>query len=81
MYPAICSYDEQAFDDMNEESEKVYFIMKKSLRPVPSQDMVEQARKYGGFWPQQGYPGNTLRPREQGGQGSPDEAQYGIGKA
>ena len=51
MYPAIHSY-EQAFDNMSEESEKNNFIIKKSLRPVPSQYMVEQARKHGGFRPQ-----------------------------
>ena len=49
-YTAICSDDEQAFDHMSEESEKKKnFIMKKSLRPVPSQGMVEQAKKHGGF--------------------------------
>ena len=46
MYPAIRNYDEQAFDNMSEESEeKKTFIIKKSLRPVPSQGMVEQAKK------------------------------------
>ena len=54
MYPAICSYDEQAFDNMSEESEKNKLV-KKSLRPVPSQGKVEQAQKYGGFRPQQSY--------------------------
>ena len=51
IYPAIRSYDEQAFDNMSEESEN-NFIVKKSLRPVPSQGMVEQAKKHGGFRPQ-----------------------------
>ena len=47
IYPAIHSYDkEQAFDNMSEESEKPNFIVKKSLRPVPSQSMVEQAKKH-----------------------------------
>ena len=45
MYPVIRSYDEQAFDNMSEKSEKNNFIMKKSLRPVPSQGVVEQAKK------------------------------------
>ena len=44
MYPAICSYDEQAFDNMSEESEKKSFIVQKSLRPVPSHGMAEQAK-------------------------------------
>ena len=53
MYPAIRSYDEQAFDyNMSEESENNNFIIKKSLRPVPSQGMVEQAKKDGSFRPQ-----------------------------
>ena len=42
---AIRSYDEQAFDNMSEESEKKHFIVKKSLWLVPSQGMVEQAKK------------------------------------
>ena len=42
MYPAIRSYDEQAFDNMSEESEeKKHLIVKKSLRPIPSQSLVE----------------------------------------
>ena len=44
MYTRICSDDEQAFD-MSEESEEKNFIVKKSLWPVPSQGMVEQAKK------------------------------------
>ena len=50
MYPAICSYDDETFDDMSEESEeKKTLTLKKSLRPVPSQGMVEQVKKHGGF--------------------------------
>ena len=49
---AICSYDDEAFDNMSEESEEKETIIKKSLRPVPSQGMVEQAKKHGGFRPQ-----------------------------
>ena len=60
---AIWSYDEQAFDNMSEENEKKIFIVKKSLLPVPSQGMVEQARKLGHFRPQRGYPGNASRPQ------------------
>ena len=46
MYPAIRSYDEQAFDNMSEESgKKPNFIVKKSLQSVPSRGMVEQAKK------------------------------------
>jgi len=49
MYPAICWCEDQAFDDMSEESgEKKYifehFIVKKALRSVPSQGIVEQAK-------------------------------------
>ena len=43
MYPAIRSYDEQAFYNISEENEKKNFIVNKSLWPVPSQGMVEQA--------------------------------------
>jgi len=43
MYTAICSYDEQAIDT-SEESEKKTLSVKKSLWPVPSQDVVEQAK-------------------------------------
>ena len=46
MYPVIRSYDEQVFDNMSEEmGKKNNFIVKKSLRPVTSQGMVEQAKK------------------------------------
>ena len=61
LYTTISSYDEQAFD-MSKESEKTT-VVKKSLRPVPSQGMVEQAKKHGGFRSQPGYPGNALRPQ------------------
>ena len=63
VYNDLCrSYDEQAFDNMSEESEeKKNSIIKKSLRPVPSQGMVEQAKKHGGFRPQRGHPGYALR--------------------
>ena len=41
-YTAICSYDEQAFNNMSEESGKneKTTIVKKPLRPVPSQGKV-----------------------------------------
>ena len=46
MYPAICQYDEHAFNDMSEESEKnKQTLVNKSLRPVPTQGIVEQAEK------------------------------------
>ena len=46
MYIAIHRYDDQAFDDMSEESEKQFqrFIVQKLLWPVPSQGIVEQSR-------------------------------------
>ena len=43
IYPEICRYDDQAFDDMSEESGKKN-IVKKQLWPVPSQGIVEQAK-------------------------------------
>ena len=59
MYTAICSYDEQAFDDINEESGKKpkhfdHFIINKPLWPVPIQGIVEQAEQNGELRPQQG---------------------------
>ena len=45
IHPAIRSSDEQAFDNMSEESENNNFIVKKSLWPVPSRCQVEQAKK------------------------------------
>ena len=63
IFTAIHSYDEQEFDNTSEESEKTNFIVKKSLRPVPSQGMVDQVKKHGGFRPQRGYPGDALRPQ------------------
>ena len=52
MYPAICSYDEQAFDNMRKVKKKKK--KKLSLRNHCSlfQSMVEQAKKHGGFIPQ-----------------------------
>ena len=64
IYSAIRSYDEQAFDNKSEESEKKTFIVNKSLRPVPSQGEVEQAQKHGGLRPQRGYQGNAFKPPE-----------------
>ena len=48
-----------------EESEKEEnFIMKKSLRPVPSQGLVKQSKKHGTFRPQRGYPEKRLKTPE-----------------
>ena len=44
VYLAIRRYDNQAFDDMSEVSEKKT-IVKKLLWPVPSQGIDEQAEK------------------------------------
>ena len=41
MYTAIRNYDEEAFDNMSEESEKKTFSHEKLLQPVSSQGMVE----------------------------------------
>ena len=60
MYPANCSYDEQAFDNMSEESEN-NLIIRISLRPIPSQSMVEQAKKHGGFRPPARLPRKRLK--------------------
>ena len=62
IHASIHSYDEEAFDNMDEESEKNIIIVKKLFWPIPSQGMVEQAKKYGGFRPQRGYLGHALRP-------------------
>ena len=59
----LCSYDEQAFNNMSEESEKINFIVKKLLQPVLSRGMVEQTKKHGGLRPQRGNPRNALRPQ------------------
>ena len=64
MYTAIHSYDEQAFDNMSEESDKKNFIVKKSFRPVPSQGMVEQATKHGSFRPPARWPRKRLKTPE-----------------
>ena len=56
MYPAIYRYDDEAFDDTSAESEKIFhehFIVKKPLRPVPSQGIVEQAKQDVELRPQQ----------------------------
>ena len=49
MYSPIRSFDEQAFKHLSEQSKKKNFVVKKSLWPVPSQGMVEQAKTHGGF--------------------------------
>ena len=63
VYPAIRNYDEQAFDNMSEESENNNFIIEKLLRPVSSQGMVEQVNKHGAFRPQWGNPGYAFSPQ------------------
>ena len=57
MYPAIRRYDDQAFHDISEKSGKKKIIVKKSLRPVPIQGIVEQAEQNGELSPQRGNPG------------------------
>ena len=51
IYPEIHRNDEQAFNNMSEESENNNFIVKKSLRPVPSQGIVEQAKNMAALDP------------------------------
>ena len=47
MYPVINRYDDQAFDNMSEESESNTFVVKKSLWPFQTQGIVEQAEQNG----------------------------------
>ena len=54
MYPAIHNYDDQALNDVSEESEKNKIIVKKPLWPVPSQGIFEQAKDNGELRPQRG---------------------------
>ena len=58
---------------MSEESEKNKFIVKKSLRPVPSQSMVEQAKNMAASDPIEVTQETPEDPRQRGGRGSPDE--------
>ena len=54
LYTAIRRNVDEAFDDISEESEKKHFerfIVDKPLRPVPSQDIVEQAEQNGELRP------------------------------
>ena len=49
-------------------------IVQESLRPVPSEGMVEQANKHASFRPQQSYLGNALRPpKSEVAEEAPDE--------
>ena len=70
MYTAICSYDEQAFDNMSEESKKYNFIVRKSLWSVPSQGMVEQAKNMAASGPSEVTWDTPSDPKDQGGRGS-----------
>ena len=72
MYTTIRSYDEQAFD-MSEKSEKITFSLRNRCSLFQVRAWLSRLKKHGGFRSQRGYPGNTLRPRERGGRGSPDE--------
>ena len=64
MYPAIRSYDAQAFNNMSEESKKKNVIVKKLLRPVWSRGMIGQAKKQGSFRRQRGNPEKHLKTAE-----------------
>ena len=66
MYPAIRSYGEQAFDNEGGKWKKKNVIIKKSLRSIQSQGVVEQAKK---IWriPHRGSPGCDLRPHQETG--------------
>ena len=73
MYPAICSYDEEAIDKISEEIEKKKLSLRNRCGPFQVNAWLSRPKKHGGFRPQWGYPGNLLRPRERSGRGSPDE--------
>jgi len=66
IYPAIRIYDEQAFDNMSEESEKNNFVIQKLLRPVTSQGMVEQAKKMASPDPSEVTQEPSLDPENEG---------------
>ena len=51
MYAAIHSCDDQAFYNLSEESENTNFILKKSLWPVQSKGMTEQAKNMAALNP------------------------------
>ena len=62
MSPVIHRYDDQAFVDISEESEKIkYFIVKKSW-PVPTRGIDEHAEQNGELRPQRDNRGCALRP-------------------
>ena len=70
MYPAICRCDDQAFNDMSEESEKKIecFIVKKPLRPVPSRGIFKQAKENGSLTTQSCDSGLTKMARHHLGE-------------
>jgi len=45
--------------------EKKNFVIEKLLPPVPSQSMVEQAKKHGGFRPQRDDPGKSHKTQSE----------------
>ena len=51
-YPAIHRYDDQAFDDMSEESEKKTFLLRNRCGLFQVKAFVEQAKKNGELRPQ-----------------------------
>ena len=63
------SYDEQAFDNMSEESERKNLIVKKSLRPVPIQGVVEEAKKVAASDPKEITQEKPEDPKVRGGRG------------
>ena len=69
MYTESRSYDEQAFDNMSEESERKNLIVKKSLRPVPIQGVVEEAKKVAASDPKEITQEKPEDPKGRGGRG------------
>ena len=60
MYPAIHSYDEQAFDNMNEESEKETLSLRNCCGLFQVKAWSSRPKTHGGFRPQRGYPGKWV---------------------
>ena len=70
MYPVIRRYDEQGLDNMSEESGEENtknLIVKKSLRPVPSRDVVEQVKNMAASDPREVTQDTPKDPSERGG--------------
>ena len=63
MYTAIHSYDEQAFDNMSEESEKNTLSLSIRCGLFQVETWLSRPKKHGGYTPQRGYLGYASRPQ------------------